>query len=189
MARIYLAGPMTGYSAYNAEAFTKARTWLRQDGFSVFCPSERDRLAGDPGGLDSAHYMAIDLPEVCQSDAVFLMRGWEASKCAVLEAIVATTCCIGVWELLYDEKDRPNGYRLLMSHPILDAHRIVQEVMREGGKKHAKDTWRTEPLSNHLLKCARHCITADLIHQELSSPDGEDHRKNALCRAAMACCR
>lgn len=64
-ARVYLAGPMSGKPSYNAFAFTEARTHLRNDGWSVYCPSEADRrFGGNDEELPLAEYMARDLPHV-----------------------------------------------------------------------------------------------------------------------------
>ena len=92
----YLAGPMRGYEAFNFPAFHKEAAWLRAKGWTIFSPAERDEadpvLNGDWGitearGLD--YYMQFDLAAVAQTDAVILMKGWEESQGARLEAMVA----------------------------------------------------------------------------------------------------
>lgn len=46
MRTFYLAGPMRGYPNLNAEAFDRARTHLRQLGWSIHCPVEESRKRG-----------------------------------------------------------------------------------------------------------------------------------------------
>lgn len=99
-ATCYLAGPMRGYPEYNFPAFHAGAAELRAAGWTVFSPAERDEA--DPNvdleseavkqGLEVnglAYYMQFDLPAVCNSDAVFLLPGWEASVGARLEVRVA----------------------------------------------------------------------------------------------------
>lgn len=40
--RLYLAGPMRGYPKFNFPAFFKAAKALRKEGYTVFCPAEKD---------------------------------------------------------------------------------------------------------------------------------------------------
>lgn len=100
----YLAGPMRGIDEYNFPVFTAAAGWLRQGGWKVFSPHERDwddeaamaehasrRISGDwSTALPFAYYMAFDLQAVCRSDAVVCLPAWEASQGARLECLVAT---------------------------------------------------------------------------------------------------
>jgi len=91
---------MRGYPEYNFPAFHAGAAELRAAGWTVFSPAERDEA--DPNvdleseavkqGLEVnglAYYMQFDLPAVCNSDAVFLLPGWEASVGARLEVRVA----------------------------------------------------------------------------------------------------
>ncbi len=102
--RIYLAGPMTGYPRFNMDSFCEAAERLRSFGHEVFNPIERDIADGFNPDTDQAesmaHYMAIDLPEVCRSEAVVVLPGWQASTGANIEVFVALKCGIPV--LAYD---------------------------------------------------------------------------------------
>ena len=109
--KIYLAGPMRGYPEYNFPAFRERTHALRAMGHEVWSPAEQDELLdGFNAATDKAdtmaHYMARDLPAVCQSEAVAVLPGWEASKGAQLEVHVART--IGL--------------------PIVDAHDLAREL-------------------------------------------------------------
>src|SRR5688572_21466493 len=91
--RLYLAGPMRGIPEFNFPAFADATKRLREYGFEVWSPAEEDIAQDgfDPTkdkALEMSHYMKRDLPEVCNSDAVAVLPGWEKSKGASLEVHV-----------------------------------------------------------------------------------------------------
>jgi hypothetical protein len=99
----YIAGPMRGLPEYNFPAFHEAEAVLREAGWETFNPARDDEEAGfDPKAPDAEvlplkHYMHKDLPMVCESDAVFVLPGWEGSEGARLELIVAHRCEIPVF--------------------------------------------------------------------------------------------
>lgn len=90
---VYLAGPMRGIPEYNFPAFHEAARVLRARGYRVDNPAERDEARGfDPANDEAqplAYYMQDDLPAVCRSDAVVVLPGWESSRGATLEVLVA----------------------------------------------------------------------------------------------------
>ena len=91
--KIYLAGPMRGLPMFNFPAFHEAAARLRAQGHEVFSPAEKDAEAGQDGtkpALTIAHYMAIDLPEVCRADAIVVLPGFEKSQGCMIELAVAT---------------------------------------------------------------------------------------------------
>ncbi|MEI6084000.1 MAG: dATP/dGTP diphosphohydrolase domain-containing protein [Verrucomicrobiota bacterium] len=105
--RVYLAGPMRGIPHFNFPAFDKAAGVLRSGNLIVFSPAERDRQDGfdpvknpDAKPKTLAHYMAIDLPEVCKADAVVVLPGWEKSQGANMEVYTAHQCGIPVYAYL-----------------------------------------------------------------------------------------
>jgi uncharacterized protein DUF4406 len=95
--KIYLAGPMRGIPEFNFPAFTEATASLRRWGHEVASPHEKDiRVPGfDPKrpetlkALDPAETFQWDLQQVLDSQAVVLLPGWENSKGAQLERLVA----------------------------------------------------------------------------------------------------
>ena len=111
--RLYLAGPMRGYEAFNHPAFHCATKLLRDQGHTVFSPAEHDNSVGlDTAGMtgDDAEYeslgfslrtlLAADLAWICgEADALVMMPGWEASPGARAEAAVALALSLPVWEL------------------------------------------------------------------------------------------
>jgi hypothetical protein len=90
--RVYVAGPITGREGYNVEAFALAAELLQDAGYLTVNPhdicSDQER--------EFSYYMAKLLKEVCLSDIVALLPGWEDSKGAKLEAYVAIECGIPV---------------------------------------------------------------------------------------------
>lgn len=99
--RVYLAGPMRGLPSFNFPAFDEATSTLREQGFEVWSPAERDREEGfDPDRDEAktlAYYMAFDLKAVCESDAIVVLPGWQRSKGATLELHVARECEIPIY--------------------------------------------------------------------------------------------
>lgn len=76
-----------------------------------------------------------------------------------------------------------------MKHPAPEAANIILAVMQHGSSKDGCDeTWRDKPEDYHLTKALRHIITYQMIRDGHQPPDGEDHRRNAITRMAMALC-
>jgi len=99
---IYVAGPMRGIPYFNFPAFDKAQDLLESDGWEVFNPANLDRQDGfDPlrlpsdydwngvEGFDLAKCVKRDLEALQESDAIYLLPGWEASVGARSEFSVA----------------------------------------------------------------------------------------------------
>ena len=110
--KVYLAGPMRGIPAFNFPAFHRAAAGLREQGYTVFSPAERDEAIYGPGftsgnlkgdneqaakehGFNIREALFADLEFICkEADAVFLLPGWENSKGANAEK--ATAEAIGI---------------------------------------------------------------------------------------------
>jgi len=99
----YLAGPMRGIEEYNFPAFQAAADWLRQQGWKIESPHERDLAEGFDPVNDEAHpldyYMQFDLAMVSRADAVICLQGWEESQGARLETAVAVALGHPVFEI------------------------------------------------------------------------------------------
>src|SRR5579883_2711410 len=130
MKRVYVAGKMTGCHNWNFDAFNAAEADLTARGFSVFNPA----CHGAVDGWKHKDYMELDLPEVCRADMVVMLPGWQYSRGATLEAFVAQWLEIPVVSYPNLEPIRPD--------PVFVGARNVYEIMREGLKKHAADSWR-----------------------------------------------
>jgi hypothetical protein len=172
---------MRGYESYNFPAFDAATENLRSLGWGVFSPAERDREDGFNPVSDEAkplsQYMAIDLPEVCNADAVICLPGWKPSEGVNIEVFVALSLRKPVLEY-------PDLLPIKPYVPFV-AFQVCQQVMAEGLKKHREDSWLGEDANNHAMKSARHALTHMMIKDGHTKPDGEDHRRMCLCRAAM----
>lgn len=89
--KVYIAGPMSGFSDLNFPAFKEAAVELRKVGFDVINPAELN-----PSGDDYATCMRKDIAELITCDAVWLLPGWEKSKGARLEYQIAVILGLSV---------------------------------------------------------------------------------------------
>jgi len=180
--RVYIAGPMRNFPLYNFPKFHEAAAFLRERGHDVFSPAERDLQDGFDPEIDKplplTYYMKIDIPAVCDSDAVVVLPGWQDSDGANMEVFVALGCGLPVLEYPTLEPVKPM--------PQFIAYQTVRAVMAEGAKKHPSESWREEQQFNHVGKAARHLLSYELIRNGLSPEDKEEHLSNAICRAAFA---
>ena len=102
--RVYAAGPMTGKALYNWPAFKEAAAKLMNFGYSVVTPFELNSIVWERHfgrefnpGVDKCEYgdqllcemAALDLQTVCEVDAVAVLEGWQQSKGARLEVLLA----------------------------------------------------------------------------------------------------
>ena len=84
--RIYIAGPMTGQPDHNFPAFHAAAERFRKAGWDVVNPAENFDGRTD---LPRATYLRSDVVMLAECDAIALLSGWEESRGAKLEAILA----------------------------------------------------------------------------------------------------
>lgn len=111
--KVYVAGPMTGIENYNWPAFEEAAAMLRRWGYEVVSPTEIDeemdavivsRLTDGTvwnvrttPSFDYDSVLATDLKHVENSDAIYLLQGWQKSKGARMELETALRCGLVVW--------------------------------------------------------------------------------------------
>jgi len=84
--RIYLSGPMTGHQDHNFPAFHAAADRFRKAGWDVANPAEN---FGGRTDLPREVYLRADVAMLARCDAVALLPGWERSRGATLEAVLA----------------------------------------------------------------------------------------------------
>lgn len=84
MKRIYLSGPMTGLPGLNFAAFHAMTTNLRAGGHTVTSPAELN-----PDGGTWNDCMRRDIAALMECNTVATLPGWEHSKGARLEVLIA----------------------------------------------------------------------------------------------------
>lgn len=88
--KTYIAGAMSNIPNLNHPKFNKTAKWLRRLGYVVINPAELD--AGK--SLLWTDCLKRDLKKLVTCGGIYLLRGWEHSRGACLEAIVAK--CLGL---------------------------------------------------------------------------------------------
>ena len=96
--KIYVSGPITGYSDKNKPAFDLLSTQLRNLGYEVVNPFDLDFPGFNPEEC-WFKYLKRDLAKAIFCDAVCLLPGWEESKGAKLEVLVAQELNIPLFTL------------------------------------------------------------------------------------------
>jgi len=84
--RIYISGPMTGREALNFPAFHAAADRFREAGWRVANPTEN---FGGRTNLPREVYLRADVSMLARCDAIALLAGWQESRGATLEAVLA----------------------------------------------------------------------------------------------------
>lgn len=79
----YIAGPMTGYTNFNREAFNAMCDELHGQGHTVLNPAVL------PDGLTQAQYMDICLSMLRCVTHVMMLKGWQGSQGAKIEHSLA----------------------------------------------------------------------------------------------------
>ena len=85
MARVYIAGPMSGYPGHNFDLFNAAAAQLRALGHDVLNPVDINPDPGTPWN----ECMRKDIEALMTCGTVALLPGWEASRGACLEVHIA----------------------------------------------------------------------------------------------------
>lgn len=86
--RIYVAGPMTGLLEFNYPAFNAAAERLRSKGWHVENPAANPQPHVEANCTWTA-YMRMGLSQLMTCHAIYLLPGWQQSKGANLEFMVA----------------------------------------------------------------------------------------------------
>lgn len=86
---------MTGYAEMNYPAFNEAAAFWRAAKWNVENPAEN--FNGD-ATLSYATYMRQDITQLMTVDAIALLPGWEQSKGARLELLIANSLELEVYD-------------------------------------------------------------------------------------------
>lgn len=84
---IYIAGPMTGRPELNYPAFNAVEAALRAMNYRVENPAVNANYA--PEGADYAWFIRAGLLQLLRCRSIVLLDGWEESRGATLEHLVA----------------------------------------------------------------------------------------------------
>tara|TARA_Y100000401_G_scaffold116613_1_gene122824 strand:+ start:99 stop:461 length:363 start_codon:yes stop_codon:yes gene_type:complete len=93
--KIYIAGPMRGYENLNHEAFDLAERSLSKSViFDPVNPAKMDRAFGLDSSVDMTKEelkdaLKRDVDVIFESDAMYMLRGWERSEGAKMEHSLA----------------------------------------------------------------------------------------------------
>ena len=121
--RLYLAGPMRGYTDSNHSMFDAVSKALRKAGYEVFNPAES--FGGDQT-LPFHVYMRLDISELLNCDAIVVLPGWQNSEGATVEVTVAQTINIPVLMQKYDPAAFDSVSLVPVSETVLEeAQRLV----------------------------------------------------------------
>lgn len=132
---VYIAGPMRGIPQYNFPAFDEAAKMLRGIYETVISPADLDREIGFvmpvepwnwnelPLGFDFKAAQERDLAAVMESDAIYLLDGWEKSKGAKAELALAEWRGI---EVLH----QPNRLRSCKELRMANAKAVAEHIGR-----------------------------------------------------------
>lgn len=82
--KVYISGPMSGLSEHNYPAFFAAAEIVRKEGDEPINPAE-----GAPEGWTWEQYMRRAIALLLGADAILTLPGWQESKGARLEYVVA----------------------------------------------------------------------------------------------------
>ncbi|AOK00370.1 DUF4406 domain-containing protein [Burkholderia vietnamiensis] len=92
--RLYLAGPMSGYPELNFPAFNAEASRLRGLGFQIVNPAEINANSG----ADWLSCMRADIKQLVDCDGIALLPGWERSRGANVEHVVARGLGLRVYQ-------------------------------------------------------------------------------------------
>lgn len=82
--KVFISGPMTGYEEYNRPAFIEAEKKLKAAGFTVVNPA-----TFGIDDLSRAEIARIDLNALLSCNYIYQLDGWDKSKGASAEWMVA----------------------------------------------------------------------------------------------------
>lgn len=130
----YLSGPMTGYVDDNFPAFHEAAENLRDFGLVVINPAEN---VGGHQDMTAEWFLGLDITMiVTRADMVVVLPGWERSRGAKLEVLVANAVGLPVyeyngrgWEKFGDPLGAQYGIRDYTVHVTLNPGPDPEEVL------------------------------------------------------------
>jgi len=145
--RIYMSGPMTGQDDHNFPAFHAAAKRFRQAGWEVANPAENFDGRTD---LPREMYLRADMVMLAQCDAIALLPGWERSRGATLEAVLASELGLQFFDAWSGaQMEEPPRTSYAAEHgmaSILDTARKITEGDRRSDYGHPRDDFERTAL-------------------------------------------
>ena len=152
--RIYIAGPMTGHSDHNFPAFHAAAERLRNASWDVVNPAEN--FAGRTD-LPRETYLRADVGLLVQCDAITLLPGWEESRGAKLEYLLARELGLRVIDIatlqpLFDapvptvDLHRSGPMEVTPTESVLDEAKRITSGVRQQDYGHPADDFERAAL-------------------------------------------
>lgn len=103
--KIYISGPISGHDIEERRAaFAAVERMLREEGLEVVNPLN----VAFPEYCTHEQYMRVDIALLIGCDYIYLMKGWDTSRGASTEFVVATSAGIEVYaneSYLNDKKE------------------------------------------------------------------------------------
>lgn len=93
---IYISGAITGMPNNNFDNFNRVADKLAEDGWEVHNPAD----TGVVEGASWEDYMAYCLTKVGLCGAMYMLKGWQMSRGACLEQLIATALNFNI---IYEE--------------------------------------------------------------------------------------
>lgn len=171
--KLYVAGPMTGYTDWNFAAFFAGADQLRALGHEPINPAENDgttlaeAVAGAHASTASwSDYMRLDIRHISRADAVCVLPGWQQSKGATLEVDIATRLGLPIY-CLFDGELVPRVQAIGLSGYARSGKDTLAAALAEQGWRRAsfaaalKDAlYALDPLVNtHPGHCVSQIVT------------------------------
>jgi len=89
--RVYISGPITGVNNFE-DSFIQAENKLLNRGYTTVSHCS---LNNDHGKTWEEH-RKLDIAALINCDTIFLLKGWETSRVATLEKLIAVSCGLRV---------------------------------------------------------------------------------------------
>jgi hypothetical protein len=105
---LYIAGPIANTTDF-VDRFTKARLEVSGLGYHPICPIELNGIDTNSRKEDAENrraYLKRDISALIECDGIYLLRGWENSRGARLEKLIADGLDMLV---LYQESEDESG--------------------------------------------------------------------------------
>lgn len=90
--KVYISGPMTGYTDFNRAEFLRMESVLKKVGAIPINPARH------PVGLQYEQYMEYAMLDVKNADMLVLLPGWMRSPGALLEVAIAKELLKPIYE-------------------------------------------------------------------------------------------